>query len=136
MALDYALAFEVNRTLIHREDLLPYFADLSKVDPGLFLRLLGSASEHDATPWLPDIGVPTLVVAGARDGFTPMRLSLALNQAIRGSELLVLPGGTHVGPLEYPELVEARLRAFLAERVPVARRPARARRRAARSSRG
>ncbi len=131
VALDYALAFEVNRTLLHRDDLLPYFADLSRIDPGLFVRLLASAAEHDATPWLPDVRVPTLVVAGARDGFTPMRLSLALSQAIRGSELLVLPGGTHVAPLEYPELVEARVRAFLAERAPLdrVRRPRRSTRR-------
>jgi pimeloyl-ACP methyl ester carboxylesterase len=132
VALDYALAFEVNRTLLRRDDLLPYFQDLSKVDPTLFVRLLSSAAEHDASPWLPDIAVPTLVVAGARDAFTPMRLSLEMNRAIRGSELLVLPGGTHVGPLEYPEQLATRVRAFLAHRVPVARprrrrTPARAR---------
>lgn len=133
VALDYALAFEVNRALLHRDDLLPYFEDLSKVDPALFVRLLASAAEHDATPWLPDVRVPTLVVAGERDAFTPMRLSLAMSQAIRGSELLVLPGGTHVAPLEHPERFGARVLAFLAERVPVerARRPA-ARARAAR----
>lgn len=131
VALDYALAFEVNRALLHRDDLLPYFEDLAKVDPALFVRLLGSAAEHDATPWLADIRVPTLVVAGARDAFTPMRLSLAMSRAIQGSELLVLPGGTHVGPLEHPELLASRVRAFLAASVPVeaARAPARARRR-------
>ncbi len=139
VALDYALAFEVNRALVHRDDLLPYFQDLAKVDPALFVRLLASASEHDATPWLADVDVPTLVVAGARDAFTPMRLSLALSRAIRGSELRVLPGGTHVGPLEHPDLFAARVRAFLAERVPVeaprARVRSRGRRAAARGAR-
>ncbi len=129
VALDYALAFEVNRALLHRNDLLPYFEDLSKVDPTLFVRLLASAADHDATPWLPDIKVPTLVVAGARDAFTPMRLSVAMSQAIRGSDLLVLPGGTHVGPLEQPDVLAARVRAFLSARVPVERRRAAARRR-------
>ncbi len=129
VALDYALAFEVNRALLHRDDLLPYFEDLSRVDPALFVRLFASAAEHDATAVLPEIDVPTLVVAGARDAFTPMRLSVAMSQAIRGSELLVLPGGTHVGPLEHPDLLAARGRAFLSERVPV---EASSRRRAAR----
>ncbi|HET8539223.1 MAG TPA: alpha/beta hydrolase [Anaeromyxobacter sp.] len=133
VALDYALAFEVNRALLCRDDLLPYFEDLSKVDPALFVRLLASAADHDATPWLPDVDVPTLVVAGARDAFTPMRLSVAMSQAIRGSEVLVLPGGTHVGPLEHPELLAARVRAFLAARVPVAPPRSRARRPAARA---
>lgn len=116
VALDYALTFEVNRALLRRDDLLPYFADLSKVDPALFVRLLASAAEHDATPSLAALHVPVLVVAGEHDSFTPMRLSVKMHEAISGSELLVLPGGTHVGPLEHPELVAARVRAFLAER--------------------
>jgi len=127
VAVDYALAFEVNRALLRRDDLLPYFADLSRVDPGLFVQLLASAGEHDATPHLPHVTVPTLVVAGARDSFTPMHLSVAMHEAIPGSELLVLPGGTHVAPLEHPELVEERVRAFLAAHAPAAK-PARPRR--------
>jgi hypothetical protein len=51
-----------------------------------------------------------------------MRLSVAMAQAIRGSDLLVLPGGTHVGPLEQPDLLASRVGAFLAARVPVASR--------------
>ena len=125
VAVDYALAFEVNRALMHREDLLPYFADLSRVDPGLFVRLLASAAEHDGTAHLPHVDVPTLVVAGARDSFTPMHLSVSMHEAIPGSELLVLPGGTHVAPLEYPDLVEARVRAFLATHAPRVKRAAR-----------
>ena len=133
VAVEYALAFEVNRALVHREDLAPYFRDLSDVDPTLFVRLLASAAEHDATDHLPAVDVPTLVVAGVRDGFTPMHLSQKMHEAIRGSELLVLPGGTHVAPLEHPELVAERVRAFLERHVPVtpATRPARPGRRAA-----
>jgi pimeloyl-ACP methyl ester carboxylesterase len=133
VAIEYALAFEVNRALVRRDDLLPYFEDLARVDPGLFVRLLASAAEHDATGHLPEIRVPTLVVAGVRDSFTPMHLSVAMHEAITGSELLVLPGGTHVGPLEHPELVEERVRAFLAARAPASRppRPSRAARPAA-----
>jgi len=129
VAIDYALAFEVNRTLVEREDLVPYFRDLSRVNPALFVRLLASASEHDATDHLREIRVPTLVVAGAHDGFTPLHLSTEMHEAIAGSELLVLPGGTHVGPLEHPDLVEARVTAFLEAHVPVSR-PARGRPRA------
>jgi pimeloyl-ACP methyl ester carboxylesterase len=132
---DYALAFEVNRALVHRDDLVPYFRDLSRVDPALFVRLLASASEHDATDHLPAVRVPTLIVAGVHDGFTPMRLSVNMHETIPGSELLVLPGGTHVGPLEHPELVEERVSAFLEEHVP-ARSPAPRRTRAGRKSRG
>lgn len=128
VVMDWALAFEVNRALVHRDDLVPYFRDLSRVDPALFVRLLASASEHDATDHLRQVNVPTFVVAGVRDGFTPMRLSVKMHESIPGSELLVLPGGTHVGPLEHPELVAERVSAFLDRHLPV---PAPARRRKA-----
>jgi pimeloyl-ACP methyl ester carboxylesterase len=125
VAMQYALAFEVNRALVRREDLRRYFDDLSCVDAGLFMTLLESAAAHDVTDHLPRIDVPTLVVAGERDGFTPVRLSVAMHEAIPGSALLLLPGGTHVGPLEHPDVVGSRVRAFLAERFPVRRRRAR-----------
>lgn len=128
VAMDYALAFEVNRALLRRDDLVPYFRDLSRVDPAVFVRLLASAAEHDATDHLPDVRVPTLVVAGVRDGFTPLHLSTKMHESIPGSELLVLPGGTHVAPLEHPDLVEERVTRFLAERVPAHRPPRAARR--------
>jgi pimeloyl-ACP methyl ester carboxylesterase len=133
IAMEYALAFEVDRQRIRPKDLRRYFDDLANVDAGVFVRLLESAEAHDATDHLPDVRVPTLVVAGERDGFTPIRLSLGMHEAIRGSELLVLPGGTHAGPIEQPTLVSGRVRAFLAARFPVrrARRSARPRRRAA-----
>jgi pimeloyl-ACP methyl ester carboxylesterase len=122
VAMQYALAFEVNRALVRREDLRRYFDDLACIDPGFFVRLLESAAAHDVTSHLPSIRVPSLVVAGERDGFTPVRLSVAMHEAIPGSELLLLPAGTHVGPLEYPTLVAKRVRAFLSARCPVRRR--------------
>jgi pimeloyl-ACP methyl ester carboxylesterase len=127
VAVEYALHFEVNRALVRRRDLLPYFSDLSRIEPGLFVRLLASAGEHDTMDHLTEVRVPTLVVAGEHDSFTPMHLSLAMHGRIAGSELLVLPGGTHVGPLEHPELLQERIRAFLAAHAPIARAPARRR---------
>ncbi|MGC3998963.1 MAG: alpha/beta hydrolase [Anaeromyxobacter sp.] len=125
VALELALTFEVDRTRVAREDLARYLDDLSRVDPVLFTRLLHSAGEHDTTDHLPEVDVPTLVVAGERDTFTPMRLSVAMHQAIAGSELLVLPGGTHVGPLEHPARVAERVLAFLARHADAPRPPRR-----------
>jgi pimeloyl-ACP methyl ester carboxylesterase len=112
-ALQLAMAFEVNPRLAPREDLVRYLEDLADVDPALFVRTLASAQEHDAFDHLPHVQVPTLVVAGERDSFTPMWLSVRMHAAIPGSELLVLPAGTHVGPLEHPELLGLRVEKFL-----------------------
>jgi pimeloyl-ACP methyl ester carboxylesterase len=118
LALELALAFEVNRALVPREDLVRYLEDLSKVDPLLFLRMLTSAADHDATDHLREIHAPTLVVAGERDTFTPTRLSVAMHERIAGSTLVVVKDGTHVAPLERPEVVGAAVTEFVAERVP------------------
>jgi pimeloyl-ACP methyl ester carboxylesterase len=61
--------------------------------------------------------VPTLVVAGERDLFTPRHLSLEMAQRIRGAELLEIPRGSHAALIEQPELVNLRLEKFLRERV-------------------
>jgi pimeloyl-ACP methyl ester carboxylesterase len=126
LALAYALAFEVDGARVERVDLIRYFDDLSQIDPTLFVRMLASAGEHDTSHHLPSVNVPTLVVAGERDSFTPVRLSAAMHAAIPGSDLLVVPGGTHVAPLEHPELVGGRVLAFLdrLEAAPASRREA------------
>ncbi len=108
-ALRYAMAFEVNARLVPRQDIVRYLDDLAAVDPTLFVRMLASAAEHDASDHLGSVDVPTIVVAGERDAFTPVSLSVKMHEAIAGSELLVVPGGTHVGPLERPRLVTPRL---------------------------
>ncbi|WP_242344082.1 alpha/beta fold hydrolase [Anaeromyxobacter terrae] len=114
LALAYAMTFEVDGARVRRADLARYLDDLAAVDPALFVRLLSSAAAHDASPHLPQVAAPTLVVAGEHDSFTPMRLSEAIHRAVPGSELVVVPGGTHVAPLEDPELVAESTLAFLA----------------------
>jgi pimeloyl-ACP methyl ester carboxylesterase len=121
LALEYAMTFEVDGARVLRSDLARYLDDLARVDPTLFVRLLASAADHDATAHLAQVDVPALVVAGERDAFTPMRLSVDMQRRIPRSELLVVPGGTHVAPLEDPERVGERVRAFLAERAPAPR---------------
>jgi pimeloyl-ACP methyl ester carboxylesterase len=120
-ALEYALENEVDRSRVDRSDMQRYFDDLAQVDPALFVRLLASAAEHDARPHLHRVHVPTLVIAGEADTFTPVRLSREMHRAIPGSELLVIRGGTHVAILEEQEQVARAVRTFLADRVPVAR---------------
>ena len=114
--LSYQLAtrLEVNGQLVQREDFKPYFDHLSGMDPRLFFSMLLHAGSHSAFDHLPDVKVPTLVIAGTHDKFTPFRLSAEMHDRIPGSEMLVVPGGTHVAPIEQPELIGLRLERFLA----------------------
>ena len=120
LSLQYALWFELNRHLVRREDMRPYFVHLSRMDPLVFLRTLESAAEHTAWDHLGKIDVPTLVVAAEHDRFTPLWLSQRMHRAIPGSELLVVRDGTHTAPIEQPELIALRIQRFLKERVPSA----------------
>lgn len=127
LAVQIALTFEVNRESISREDLAPYFAHLACMDPVVFVRTLESLASHSAEDHLPDVHVPTLVVAGEADKFTPAWLSRRMAEAIPGAELFLLSGGTHTAPLEHPRAIEQRLARFL-KKHGFARSPARRRR--------
>jgi pimeloyl-ACP methyl ester carboxylesterase len=118
LALQLALLFEVNPELIHREDLEPYFAHLLSMDPRLFLRTMQAASEHSAEDHLSAVDVPTLVIGGDHDRFTPPWLSRRMALAIPGAELVMVPGGSHTTPLEAPGPVEQAVADFLRKRVP------------------
>ena len=72
--------------------------------------------EHSAEDWLPKVDVPVLVIAGERDTFTPASLSEFMVEQMPQAELLMVKGGTHVAPIEQPELIAAKIKAFI-ERV-------------------
>ena len=113
-AYQLATRTEVNGLLIRREDFMPYFEHLAGMDPRLFLTMLLNAGDHSAFDHLPEIDVPTLIVAGTADTFTPYWLSEEMNDRIPNSEMLTIPGGTHAATIEQPELIELRLERFLA----------------------
>ncbi len=98
------------------EDLRPYVTHVRSMDLPLFLRMLTAAGEHSAEDLLSSIDVPTLVVAGERDTFTPLFLAEAMAKAMPKAELLVVKNGSHVAPLEQHELVDEKIRAFLRDK--------------------
>jgi len=117
MALRAALlARDVDPSHVRREDMLPYLKHMTHVDFAMFLKMLRAAGDHSAEDWLGEIDVPVLIVAGEKDTFTPASLSEAMAERIPNAELLMVSGGSHVAPIEQPELVGARIRAFV-ERV-------------------
>jgi len=113
LSFQYATNFEINGKLIRREDFYPYLAHLSKMDPQVFIRTVQGAARHSAEHTLADIKVPTLIVAGEADRFTPHWISRRMQTMIPESEILTLPQGTHTGPLELPELLNLRVEKFL-----------------------
>ena len=117
LAYQIAVTFEVNGDMVRWEDFWPYFEHLGGMDVGFFVQLLDQLQHHTVEDRLQDIDMPTLVVAGERDTFTPAWLSRRMQQLLPQAELMVVPGGTHVAPIEVPELLNLHIQRFLAAQV-------------------
>jgi proline-specific peptidase len=74
--------------------------------------MTGTLSSWDRTARLGEINVPTLVLCGEYDEAAPP-LSEELRDGIRGSELVVFEGCSHLAHLEDPERFHQTLRGFL-----------------------
>jgi pimeloyl-ACP methyl ester carboxylesterase len=117
LAYEVASRLEIRRELVEPADFMPYLEGMARIDSRLFVAMLSSAGQHSADDLLPTIEVPTLVVAGSRDGFTPPDRSRAMADAIPGAELLEIDGGSHTAPIERPHLVDSTIREFVARRI-------------------
>jgi pimeloyl-ACP methyl ester carboxylesterase len=117
LAYEVASRLEIRRELVEPSDFMPYLEGLARIDTRLFVTMLASAGQHSADDLLPEIRVPTLVVAGERDGFTPAERSRAMAAAIPGAELLEIPNASHTAPIERPALVDSTIREFVARRI-------------------
>lgn len=117
-AFKVAALTEINPKLVKKEVFMPYLEHMAQMDAEVFLRMMGHAGNHSARDHLPGIRVPVLIVAAEHDQFTPPELSQEMAAAIPGAELIELPGGTHTGPIEWPELMNLRLRRWLERHFP------------------
>lgn len=66
-----------------------------------------ACDRFDVRERLDEIACPTLIVAGQNDKMTPVALSQQLAERIPSSELVVVPGGSHMTMLEDSEMVVA-----------------------------
>ena len=74
----------------------------------------GRAERPDYTPMLPTIAVPTLVVVGSDDVFTPVADAEFLHRRIPGARLAVIEGAGHLPNLERPAAFDDVLAGLLA----------------------
>lgn len=113
LTLELALRTEMNRSLMKKTDLIPYFDHLAKMNPVAFVRTLDSLKDHSAWDHLRHVRVPSLIIGGEKDRFTPVWLSQRMAAEIPKAELMIVPEGSHTSPLERPGLVNKRIAQFL-----------------------
>jgi pimeloyl-ACP methyl ester carboxylesterase len=117
LAYEVAARLEIRRELIEPNDFMPYLEGMARIDARLFVAMLSAAGQHSAEELLPTIATPTLVVVGARDGFTPPERGRAMAATIPSAELLEIPNASHTAPIERPHLVDFTIRDFMTRRV-------------------
>jgi pimeloyl-ACP methyl ester carboxylesterase len=67
----------------------------------------------DAEPLLPTIRVPTLLLSGSEDTWSPVSQHAHMQRMIRGSILVEVADAGHMAPIEQPDAVANALREFL-----------------------
>jgi pimeloyl-ACP methyl ester carboxylesterase len=73
----------------------------------------------DRSALLPLIDIPTLVLCGHEDAWSPIERHEEMASRIPGSVLVDVPHCGHMSPLEQPEIVSAALQAWLEDRPPL-----------------
>lgn len=105
-------------TAHNNKHLAEIIGQFSELDFGNVMRLTAGAHRHSAANVLATVRQPTLIVHGDRDLLTPLKVARRLHKGIAGSQLHVVPGGTHYAVLEFPEQIGPRIGDFLSPLTP------------------
>lgn len=111
--LPIAKRVELNPTLCSKQEMDLYFEYAAKMDWHAGFRMLAAMGRYDGTDILDKIKVPTLLICGENDGWTPKRIADQMRLRVRGAEYTVIPGGSHATPAENPEMINYRMDLFL-----------------------
>lgn len=85
----------------------------SSVSEATYRKAVQLLTTFDRRDNLAKIAVPTLLVAGSDDRVAPPKVMQSMAQGIRQSEIVVLDGCGHLGPMDQPDLFNATLEPFL-----------------------
>lgn len=94
-----------------------YFEHFGNVDPMIVLKVAKGMHRYDAGPWLEEVDVPTQVIVGTDDRFSPPELGAEIADRVPDSDFVIIEGGTHGAIIEFPDQVNAAVEDFIA-RVP------------------
>ena len=90
-----------------------YFAHVRDRDPELLLEMMDAMQQHRADDLLPMLDAPLLVLAGDRDGLTPLSVLRAMALSAPNGELAIRHGAAHTLPAEHPAWVASEIDRFL-----------------------
>jgi len=86
---------------------------MASVPAATYRKAVALLTTFDRRAMLPQIAVPTLVVAGADDRTAPASVMQRMAQKIPGAEYAALDGCGHLGPMDQPDEFNRALGSFL-----------------------
>lgn len=86
---------------------------MASVPPDTYRKAVAMLTQFDRRALLPQISVPTLVLAGSDDLVAPAKMMERMAQKIPGAAYACLPGCGHLGPMDQPDAFNAALLSFL-----------------------
>ena len=86
---------------------------LSEANPEVVYCDFAACNEFDATRWVGNVDVPTLVIAGRHDQLAPVRLAEQLQDLVPHADLAVIEDAGHMAMLEQPRRFNAAVDAFV-----------------------
>ena len=86
---------------------------MASIPPQTYRKAVHLLTTFDRRANLPNISVPTLLVAGSDDRTAPPAVMEKMAQKIPGAEYVLLEGCGHLGPMDQPEEFNAVLEKFL-----------------------
>lgn len=103
--------FNLEKTAL--KDIEIYAQGVANIDLRVFVTLFEQLTQFDGRPKLAQIECPTLVIAGDKDALTPIHVQKLIYADVPKSELLIVEKGSHCVQLDFPEIVNSRIKEFL-----------------------
>lgn len=105
-----------NRALTDPEDIKTYAKQIAELNPVVLTTMMDDYQSFDATPWLHDIKLKTLILSGAEDKVTPPATQDLIAQLMPNSKLVRIEHGSHCSTLDLPDYVNLLIERFINEK--------------------
>lgn len=108
-----ALAGGFNLKLTHFKDIEVYTRGVAQMDLRVFFPLCEELMRFNGDEILKKIEVPTLIISGENDHVTPKKFQTDLHEAIKNSQFVEVPYGSHCTQLDFPDYINLKIEKFL-----------------------